>query len=577
MKKLISAAASIAMAASMVGSAVPFVTGAADTTKGLELRTVNGAATTISAADIAAGDVVIPVGVYLTESTNDSRSITSQFSVKSANGDPSGIKFDLVKPGDTFTEADTEYTIADGSTVASKSLFGFAGTVKKSKNGAKFSSIGTGDYYAMPNQKAANTEYAYGAGTWVEPTDGSGYKWTGEKSDSFPVYVENVTFPKDTPAGTYELYFLDYIPDAKYEANRSCMIEITGTKYTTANSNLVLKNLEITVEGDASVVTTTAPATTTKPSVTTTAEPSVTTAKPDVTTAAPSGEGLVTATHIYEAGKKVADDFIIKPGEYSAKPGEKVTVEVGFEAGPHLVANVYVRLDDEDLPQGITSDSKDLTDPFCYAADEAEYKVNGTTWNVATMVNGDPQKLDESQPLIQFEFSIPETAVPGDYEFYISRVHVVESGKTGAVKEFNPTQEPGIIHILGDKTPVTTTTDKTPVTTTTDKTTATTDKTTTTAAPKTTVATTTKTPTTTTTGKPGEKLYGDSNCDGLVNIADVVVLNKWLNDAKSYNLTDQGKINADCYAPKNGEELNASDSNAIIESIVHLVTLPVEA
>ena len=38
MKKLISAAASLAMAASMVGSAVPFATGAADASKTLEIR-----------------------------------------------------------------------------------------------------------------------------------------------------------------------------------------------------------------------------------------------------------------------------------------------------------------------------------------------------------------------------------------------------------------------------------------------------------------------------------------------------------------------------------------------------------
>ena len=45
MKKLISAAASLAMAASMVGSAVPFITGAADSSKALEIRAfkdVNG-------------------------------------------------------------------------------------------------------------------------------------------------------------------------------------------------------------------------------------------------------------------------------------------------------------------------------------------------------------------------------------------------------------------------------------------------------------------------------------------------------------------------------------------------------
>ena len=50
MKKLISAAASLAMAASMVSSAVPFITGAADASKGFELRAYvdkNGKVTTV--------------------------------------------------------------------------------------------------------------------------------------------------------------------------------------------------------------------------------------------------------------------------------------------------------------------------------------------------------------------------------------------------------------------------------------------------------------------------------------------------------------------------------------------------
>jgi hypothetical protein len=574
MKKLISAAASIAMAASMVGSAVPFVTGAADTTKGLELRTLNDAPTTISAADIAAGDVVVPVGLYFVENTNDSSSVMAQFSVKSADGDVSGIKFDAVSPGATISDTAIKYTLADGSEVESKSLFGFAGTVKTSKNGAKFSQKGTGTFFGLENQKSAGVDCAFGSASWLVDATDPTYKWTGAKSDSFPVFVENVTFPKDTPAGTYEIYFLDYIPDAKFEENRSCMVEANGSKLTTKNGNLTLKNLEIVVEGDAKVTTTTAEGkvTTTAPSTTTIAEGKTT------TTAALSESGeVVTATHVYDEGQKVATDFIVKPGEYSAKPGEKFTVNVGFEAGPHLVANIYVRLDDKDLPQGITSDSADLADPFCYAADEAEFKLVGETWNVATVVNGEPQKLDESQPLIQFDFTVPETATPGDYQFYISRVHVVENGHEGEVVEFNPTQEPGIIHILGDKpiTTTTTTADKPVTTTTTVKTTEKPDVTTTTATEKPDVTTTTKAPTTTV--KPGTKLYGDSNCDGKVNIADVVVLNKWLNDAKSYKLTDQGKINADCYAHKDGAEINASDSNAIIESIVHLVTLPVEA
>ena len=59
-------------------------------------------------------------------------------------------------------------------------------------------------------------------------------------------------------------------------------------------------------------------------------------------------------------------------------------------------------------------------------------------------------------------------------------------------------------------------------------------------------------------------------------VADVVLLNKWLADNKSYNLTAQGALNADCFNPKAGKDITSADSDAIIKSIVHLVTLPVQ-
>ena len=114
-------------------------------------------------------------------------------------------------------------------------------------------------------------------------------------------------------------------------------------------------------------------------------------------------------------------------------------------------------------------------------------------------------------------------------------------------------------------------------TTSTEEVTTTTSKETTTTTSEVTTTTTSKVTTTTTTAEPGTLLYGDTNCNGVVNIADVVVLNKWLNDASSYAMKDQGKINADCCDAKGGEGLDASDSKAIIQSIVHLVKLPCAA
>lgn len=75
---------------------------------------------------------------------------------------------------------------------------------------------------------------------------------------------------------------------------------------------------------------------------------------------------------------------------------------------------------------------------------------------------------------------------------------------------------------------------------------------------------TTKESTTETSVKPGLDIdYGDTNVDGEVGIADVVLLNKYL--VKSASLSDQGKANADAYADG---KLNADDSLSILKFLV---------
>ncbi len=46
--------------------------------------------------------------------------------------------------------------------------------------------------------------------------------------------------------------------------------------------------------------------------------------------------------------------------------------------------------------------------------------------------------------------------------------------------------------------------------------------------------------------KSANKLAGDSNCDGEVNMADAVLIMQYLSSPDRYTLTAQGKINADC-------------------------------
>ncbi len=55
--------------------------------------------------------------------------------------------------------------------------------------------------------------------------------------------------------------------------------------------------------------------------------------------------------------------------------------------------------------------------------------------------------------------------------------------------------------------------------------------------------------------KDGDTLYGDVNCDGVVRIGDVVLLNRYL--ARNAQVTPQGLLNADC---EKDNKLDAKDS-----------------
>ena len=539
MKKLISAAASLAMAASMVSSAVPFMTGAADS-KGLELRTyldANGkeVSSEISADAISAGAVTIPVGLFLTEGANDSQTISAQWTVKSSDGDASNtyVTFKKHKVGSDYFKEAKDVTLADGSKGKTTSLIGFAGKiVNDDEDGDYFSSSVAGQEFALENSTSANTPNAFASLAYTGPTSGS-YKWSGSKSDDYPVYVVDVIFAKGTPAGTYTIDFCDYAPDADYPDNMSNMIETAGGKLT-SKSGLTLKSLDITVGGAAAGTTASTTAGTTQTTTqTTTTQPSGTTAPSDF---------------------EVDDKFIITPADVEAAPGETVRVAINCENGNDRKAAQFVaQVIDANLPiKGATATMEKVK---CSAVEGGcEYKLIGDTWYCDTLDSGEPQEINTSKAVATFDITIPADAEAGEYEWKLDRFHVVESGYDGI--EFDAVLKTGKITITGPTTESTETTS----TTTTETTTVTETTTTTASATQTTVA-------------PGEKLYGDTNCDGKVNIADVVVLNKYLNDASSYDMKAQGKINADCCDAKDGEGLDANDSDAIIKSIVHLVDI----
>jgi hypothetical protein len=112
--------------------------------------------------------------------------------------------------------------------------------------------------------------------------------------------------------------------------------------------------------------------------------------------------------------------------------------------------------------------------------------------------------------------------------------------------------------------PVSTTTKETTKanSTTTTKTSVTSSTTTTTKTP---AATTTEKPTTTTTTAPEilkPTIYGDSNCDGKISIADAAAIFQCLVNPDKYSLSEQGSINADV---DGNSGITASDALEILK------------
>ena len=229
-----------------------------------------------------------------------------------------------------------------------------------------------------------------------------------------PVIIFNFTIPKTAAPGEYE-----------WNLSRFHVVE-DGINHVEYDANV--KPGKITIEGDVNNTTNTTKATTT------------------------SSEKNTTTTKAPDPNAKA--DFIVTPKTVTAKPGDNVEVECYVDAGSHKVGQYIVRLDNADLPQGITYT---VDDPLCYAVDAAgnfEYKLLGDTYYCSTLSSGDPTPVNEDEPVIIFNFQIPKTATPGTYNWNLSRFHVVEDGINHI--EFDATVKPGTIVIEGDSKDTTT-------------------------------------------------------------------------------------------------------------------------
>ena len=115
-----------------------------------------------------------------------------------------------------------------------------------------------------------------------------------------------------------------------------------------------------------------------------------------------------------------------------------------------------------------------------------------------------------------------------------------------------------------------------PVTTTAAPETTVTEHVTTVTEPVTTVTepATTKAPETTTEGETGVTavIYGDTDCSGMVDVSDAVLLARVITEDQAAVITDKGRRNAD--ANRNGN-LDPDDITAILRHIAKIEILPV--
>lgn len=327
MKKLISAATSLAMAATMLSAAVPFATGAA-AARSMELKAYlnpdgTQASTTINVSDES---VTVPVALFATTDA-DIQALNARFTVNSKDGDASKVIFEGEAPitsgMDYFTTEQTFQTSAGEISTTKLVCWNDSITVSK-RGGTTISSAGTYTFFNVPAGDQYNPcTNACMSGVWI----GSGYSWAGESSSDFPIIVVPVTFPKGLPAGDYTLDFVNEANDDK--GNYSTMME-GAEKYSKATGGIEFAEsaaLTITVKNDSDE-----PQVTTAPPVTTEAPKSTTVPDGPKTTAAPK------TTSPDAANKKTDDSITISGGEYTVDFSALSADDVDADGNASIIA-----------------------------------------------------------------------------------------------------------------------------------------------------------------------------------------------------------------------------------------------
>lgn len=561
MKKFVSTLTSLCMSVSLTaGTLAAFSASAADISnvpvqKTLKLLADGKSNYTISAEDIAKGDVQIEVGVYLDETEANTGTITAKMGLSEG---PDMNAVSITDMGDIYknTVDAFDYTFKgganDGITIKSTKRLAFYGTYKKATK--KVANVGSILASNVFDDGSANFIYSAGADT---------PKWLGAKSDEFPVNVFTVTVKKGAAAGDYKVDFVNKAEDAGNGAQRNATqlgfwdVSIKNPLDNLLVGGLGLEGLTITVEGDKETTTTTT--TTDKPAtattVTTVSDKPITTVTTD-SSVDPLPEGLVWKV----------DDVKLTREELVENDGLVVVPVRVAQVSDQMIAGAAFTFK---LADELTWEGEEI-DPTNEAYDNCVNTLNKTEPKVnfsCPQPNPDGGRdigfvcKDEGAVIINLVVSLPTDVADGKYD-----IDMIFDGVDRAVADnSNTTAKVSLVGgsvTIGDVNPV-------------EPSSSTTATTATTPAPSSssTTATTTK-ETPATSEIPGAVLYGDSNVDGKVNIADVVCLNQYLVDNAKYDLSAQGKINAEVNLDG---KLTAADSTSIIKSLVKLVTLPDKA
>lgn len=559
MKKFVSTLTSLCMSVSLTaGTLAAFSASAADISnvpvqKTLKLLADGKSNYTISAEDIAKGDVQIEVGVYLDETEANTGTITAKMGLSEG---PDMNAVSITDMGDIYknTVDAFDYTFKgganDGITIKSTKRLAFYGTYKKATK--KVANVGSILASNVFDDGSANFIYSAGADT---------PKWLGAKSDEFPVNVFTVTVKKGAAAGDYKVDFVNKAEDAGNGAQRNATqlgfwdVSIKNPLDNLLVGGLGLEGLTITVEGDKETTTTTT--TTDKPAtattVTTVSDKPITTVTTDGSVD-PLPEGLVWKV----------DDVKLTREELVANDGLVVVPVRVAQVSDQMIAGAAFTFK---LADELTWEGEEI-DPTNEAYDNCVNTLNKTEPKVnfsCPQPNPDGGRdigfvcKDEGAVIINLVVSLPTDVADGKYD-----IDMIFDGVDRAVADNSNTTAK--VSLVGGSVTIGDVVEPS------SSTTATTATTPAPSSSSTTATTTKETPATS--GTTGTVLYGDSNVDGKVNIADVVCLNQYLVDNAKYDLSAQGKINAEVNLDG---KLTAADSTSIIKSLVKLVTLPDKA